>query len=506
MKVRTSLFLLSAILAILVVALGFTVLYTSDLTNREVRESDAASKIIKDISELNIVTYEYLMHYEERMHQQWLLKYDSLGRLLEGMRSEEMYPEHLSKLESITSDYESLGDFFSQLQANFVKRQRLIEENKPQAEIDLSLALEKRLTAQALMRSQRIASEAFECSAITQQRIARLQQRTNSIVLFSVIGFAILSFCVSFLTTRAITGPLNKLVRSAEIIGEGNLKHRVNIKTRNEISELAVAFNQMTEKRQRAEDKLKEYSENLEEIVEERTQKLREAQEQLVRKEKLAILGQLAGGVGHELRNPLGSIKNAAYFLKMALEQPEPEVKETLEILNKEVATSEHIISSLLDFARPKPPTRHKVEINHLLQEVLSRTNVPEKIKVVSKLDESLSQILADPEQLGQVFRNLILNAIQAMPDGGQLEIRSEVSPPAQLAISFADTGVGIPEDNLKKLFEPLFTTRAKGIGLGLAITKTLVEGHKGTIEVQSKLGKGSIFTVRLPIREKEED
>ncbi|GAG02251.1 unnamed protein product, partial [marine sediment metagenome] len=270
---------------------------TSDLTNREVRESDADSKIIKDISELNIVTFEYLMHYEERMHQQWLLKYDSLGRLLEGMRSEEMHPEHLSKLESITSDYESLGDFFSQLQANFVKRQRLIEENKPQAEIDLSLALEKRLTAQALMRSQRIASEAFECFAITQQRIARLQQRTNSIVLFSVIGFAILSFCVSFLTTRAITGPLNKLVRSAEIIGEGNLKHRVNIKTRNEISELAAAFNQMTEKRQRAEDKLKEYSENLKEIVEERTQKLREAQEQLVRKEKLAILGQLAGGV-----------------------------------------------------------------------------------------------------------------------------------------------------------------------------------------------------------------
>jgi two-component system NtrC family sensor kinase len=131
---------------------------------------------------------------------------------------------------------------------------------------------------------------------------------------------------------------------------------------------------------------------------------------------------------------------------------------------------------------------------------------VPEKIKVVSKLDKSLPQILADPEQLGQVFRNLILNAIQAMPDGGQLEIRSEVSPPAQLAISFADTGVGIPEDNLEKLFEPLFTTRAKGIGLGLAITKTLVEGHKGTIEVQSKLGKGSIFTVRLPLEEKEGD
>lgn len=258
--------------------------------------------------------------------------------------------------------------------------------------------------------------------------------------------------------------------------------------------------------RKRAEEELAKHREHLEELVKERTKELRDAQERLVRSEKLALLGQLAGGVGHELRNPLGSIKNAAYFLKMALEKPEPEVKETLEILNKEVATSEHIISSLLDFARPKPPTRQKVEINHLLQEALSRTNVPEKIKVVSKLDESLPQILADPEQLGQVFRNLILNAIQAMPDGGQLEISSEVSTSAQVAISFADTGVGIPEDNLEKLFEPLFTTKAKGIGLGLAITKTLVEGHKGTIEVQSKLGKGSIFTVRLPLEEKEGD
>ncbi len=309
--------------------------------------------------------------------------------------------------------------------------------------------------------------------------------------------------------------------QSSDIIVNGDLRGSIEVyflekypeldegpfmkEERNLINSLARSLSLTIESKQ-AEEELARHRDHLEELVEERTKKLRETQEQLARSEKLAVLGQLAGGVGHELRNPLGSIKNAAYFLKMALEKPEPEVKETLEILNKEVATSEHIISALLDFARPKPPTRHKVEINHLLQEALSRTKVPEKIKVVSKLDKSLPQILADPEQLGQVFRNLILNAIQAMPDGGQLEIRSEVSPPAQLAISFADTGVGIPEDNLEKLFEPLFTTRAKGIGLGLAITKTLVEGHKGTIEVQSKLGKGSIFTVRLPLEEKEGD
>jgi signal transduction histidine kinase len=132
---------------------------------------------------------------------------------------------------------------------------------------------------------------------------------------------------------------------------------------------------------------------------------------------------------------------------------------------------------------------------------------VPENVEVVSQLDETLPIILADPDQLGQVFENIILNAIQAMPEGGQLVVKtSEVSeklPKSEwVAISFADTGMGISQENLNKLFEPLFTTKAKGVGLGLAVVKSLVDGHGGTIEIQSKVGKGSTFTVRLPTKE----
>ena len=224
-------------------------------------------------------------------------------------------------------------------------------------------------------------------------------------------------------------------------------------------------------------------------------------EEQLKRTEKLAVLGQLAGGVGHELRNPLGAIKNAAYFLNMVLERPEPEVKETLEILDKEVALSEHIISSLLEFARKKPPIRRKIDIADVIQKALSHIRVPENVEVVSQLDRALPPISADPDQLSQVFGNIVLNAIQAMPEGGKLIIKSSLPEPEWVTISFTDTGVGIPPEAMKRLFEPLFTTKAKGIGLGLAIVKALVEGHKGTIEVQSELGKGSTFTVRLPIR-----
>jgi PAS domain S-box-containing protein len=254
--------------------------------------------------------------------------------------------------------------------------------------------------------------------------------------------------------------------------------------------------------RKAAEKALKEYSERLEEMVEERTQELRDAQETLVRQEKLAVLGQLAGGVGHELRNPLGAISNAVYFLNMVLEEPAPEVKETLEILEKEVTTSEKIITDLLDFARAKAPTRRKVNVNHVVQKAVSRIAVPDNVEVVSQLDETLPIILADPDQLGQVFGNIALNAVQAMPEGGRLVVKTGVVSPEWVAVSFTDTGVGIPEENLDKLFEPLFTTKAKGIGLGMAVTRTLVEGHEGTIEVESEVGVGTTFTVRLPILE----
>ncbi|MBA7631359.1 Adaptive-response sensory-kinase SasA [subsurface metagenome] len=255
--------------------------------------------------------------------------------------------------------------------------------------------------------------------------------------------------------------------------------------------------------RKRAEEELRKHREHLEELVEERTKELQDAQERLVRSEKLAVIGELAGGVSHELRNPLGAIKNASYFLNMAIKQPELEVKETLEILEKEVATSERIISSLLDFAHPKPATLQNVHINEVIEESLCRVTVPENVEVVMHLDETLPIILADPGQLGQVFINIILNAIQAMPEGGQLVIKSEVPGPKWVDVSFTDTGVGIPKENMRKLFEPLFTTKAKGIGLGLAITKNALEEHGGTIKVQSEVGKGSTFTVRLRIGKK---
>ncbi|MDO9035246.1 MAG: PAS domain S-box protein [Methanoregula sp.] len=252
--------------------------------------------------------------------------------------------------------------------------------------------------------------------------------------------------------------------------------------------------------RKQAEAELKKYSVTLEDMVTERTKELREAQEQLVTKEKLAVLGKLAGGVGHELRNPLGAIKNAAYFLNMVLENPEPDVKETLEIMTREVARSEDILSSLLDFARPTVLTIRKVRINDVIAEAVARNPIPENITLTRTLDDTLPDIMADPDKLLQVFTNLITNACQAMPGGGTLAVTTMSPAEDRVSVSVRDTGTGITEEHMKRLFEPLFSTKAKGIGLGLVVTKAIVEAHQGSIDVRSEAGKGTTFTVTLPV------
>jgi signal transduction histidine kinase len=249
------------------------------------------------------------------------------------------------------------------------------------------------------------------------------------------------------------------------------------------------------------EERLQEYSERLEEMVEERTQELRDAQEQLVRREKLAILGQLAGGVGHELRNPLGVISNAVYFLQMVLFDADESVKESLEMISEEVCNSAKIISDLLDFSRTRMPDREEVVVSELVAQVLEKRPPPGNVEVITEIAPDLPPVFVDPRQMGQVLGNLVTNVYQAMKEGGNLTFRARAER-GQVSLSVADTGCGIPPENMTRLFEPLFTTKTRGIGLGLAVSKSLVEANEGSIEVESEEGRGSTFTVKLPIWE----
>ncbi len=300
----------------------------------------------------------------------------------------------------------------------------------------------------------------------------------NNIIVFSGIIISIGIF-LAIIISRSISTPIVKLTNIVEDISIEHLNADIDpalLHSNDEVGDLATSFNRMITERKRLE-------------------------EVLIRSERLATLGELAGGVAHELRNPLAAITNAIYFLNIAIEKPDSEVKETLQILEQEVKTSGRIISDLLDFARVKPPHHQEVDINNCIQSALTRAKIPDNIEVESQLDEGLPSLMGDPGQLEQIFGNLLLNAIQAMPDGGNLIVKSELESPECVEVTITDTGVGIPKENKEKVFEPLFTTKAKGIGLGLAIVQALVHGHNGTIAVESEVRNGSTFIIRLPTK-----
>jgi signal transduction histidine kinase len=227
---------------------------------------------------------------------------------------------------------------------------------------------------------------------------------------------------------------------------------------------------------------------------------LRRATEDLVRSERLALLGQLAGGVGHELRNPLGAIGNTAYYLRMRLGAGEdPKVQKHLAILDREIRRANKIVTDLLDFSRLKPPHRMPADLNDIIRDVLTRLSEEPSVKRETDLAGSLPLVLVDADQVGQVFLNLVVNAVEAMPEGGTLTIHTRSTGDA-IVTSFTDTGIGIPPENLEKIFQPLFTTKTKGIGLGLAVSRRLIEANGGTLVVESRPGEGSTFTVTIPV------
>jgi len=251
-------------------------------------------------------------------------------------------------------------------------------------------------------------------------------------------------------------------------------------------------------------------------------------EEQRLRLEKLAIIGELATMVGHDLRNPLQAITNAVYALKGLSESedssyerykkilnlsPQPiasKVRQAMEesfhtrnemthVIDESVQYANKIVSDLQDFARPTEPKPTKVDLESLLQESLSDISIPENVKVSIRHDKTLPKLYVDPTQIKRIFTNLTTNAIQAMPNGGELAISTSLHN-GLASIAFQDTGVGIQKVNMEKLFTPFFTTKAQGMGMGLAICKKFVEGHGGCIEVESEVGKGTTFTVKLPI------
>jgi signal transduction histidine kinase len=243
------------------------------------------------------------------------------------------------------------------------------------------------------------------------------------------------------------------------------------------------------------------------------TQQLKDSQEQLIQSEKLSSLGQLAASIAHEVNNPLSGILMYTQLLSKKISSGEVTKEGTLDYLAKmeaELVRSAGLVRNLLDFARQSVPALVETDLNDIINRVLelaahsARLN---KVEVVKELDPSLPKLTADPNQLQQVCTNLVVNAIQAMPQGGRLTLRTSMAD-SQIKLEVRDTGYGISPENMRKLFTPFFSTKkeVKGVGLGLAVSYGIIQRHRGKIEVQSKKGKGTTFTVYLPLHQEEGD
>jgi PAS domain S-box-containing protein len=267
------------------------------------------------------------------------------------------------------------------------------------------------------------------------------------------------------------------------------------------VAALELAVN-ITE-RKRLQNKLAEYSQRLEELVQERTEQLRKTQAELVKSERLAAIGELAGMIGHDLRNPLTGIKSSAYFLKKkGPEISRAQANEMLEVIDRCVDYSNKIVNDLLDYSGEIRLELQECSPRQMMLESLAMVQVPEKVKIVNNLLHKQT-LKGDPDKIKRVFVNLIKNAIDAMPNGGKLTVDGKVD--GNFEITFKDTGTGINDEVLPKLFSPLFTTKAKGMGFGLAICKRIVEAHGGNMAVKTAKNQGTIFTVILPIEPKFE-
>jgi signal transduction histidine kinase len=215
------------------------------------------------------------------------------------------------------------------------------------------------------------------------------------------------------------------------------------------------------------------------------------------RVERLATIGRVAGGVAHELRNPLNVVKTSIYYLLNARNATPEKIGDHLQRIGRQVEVADDIISALSDFAKLPVPERRPTDLSRCIDEVLLAETLPPHVNANVSFEASLPPVLVDAKQLRIALGNLIRNACDAMPDGGQLGIRGTCDN-GKVNLAVSDTGVGIPRDHLRQIMEPFFSTKARGIGLGLALTRSILDKNKGELSVTSDVGRGSTFTVSL--------
>jgi two-component system, NtrC family, sensor kinase len=323
---------------------------------------------------------------------------------------------------------------------------------------------------------------------ILEQKYADIQHEVESVFLSITLLGAVVTMVFAYRVSQNISQPVKKLVAASQEVTHGNLGARVAIRSGDEVGLLADSFNKMAGALQEREAELQEFTKT-----------------KIMESERLALIGQLAAGVAHELNNPLQGI--VAYSHLMLENMPAEEAsRSNLEKIVAQAGRCSDIVRGLLDFSRQRKSNKAPYDVNRVLRECLSLLQnqaLFQNIELNRSLEENLPLTVLDPSQLERVFMNILINAAEAMDGKGRLSVGTHLdAATGSIEVTFSDTGPGISPDNLKKIFSPFFTTKdaGHGVGLGLAISYGIVKDHKGSIQVSSPPGGGATFRVQLPV------
>lgn len=333
-----------------------------------------------------------------------------------------------------------------------------------------------------------------------------IKKQGIAITVYVLAFLFVISVVLCLILWNLVSTPVSMLAQGMERVAGGDLAYTIDLNRKDEMGELANAFNAMTSDLNKAKNELMEWGNTLEKKVQEKTAAIHRAQAQLIHSEKLASLGRMAAGVAHEINSPLTGIVTFGHLLQKKF-TPGSQEREDIDVIIDQANRCSTIIRGLLGFARASAAEKALTNINDVLH---SSMNIVQhkadffNIKLVTDFEPSLMYIRADSSQLQQVFLNMIMNAADAMESKGTLTIttRNVVENSGDFVeVVFSDTGPGIPKENLEKLFEPFFTTKpvGKGTGLGLAVSHGIIQDHGGNITVKTKINEGSSFIIRLP-------
>lgn len=342
---------------------------------------------------------------------------------------------------------------------------------------------------------------------VSLERVSKEVDKITKSALALTVIVIIASILLSFFLIKVLLNPIKELALGTKKIAEGNLSYRVPLTSSDELSDLAESFNSMAQDLKSYVDELNNEKQDLLKLkimleqrgkeLEETLDKVQNIQQELLRSEKFATIGRLAASVAHELRNPLASLKNISYYLSKIGSFEDVKAKKMLDMLSSDVSRANKIITDLLDYSRAKKLNKLEMWIDEFIDKAISNVVLADNIEVVKKLERF--KAIVDPDKMTQVLINLISNAKDAMPNGGLIKIFC-AKKESSFEIKISDDGIGMSKETVSHIFDPLYTTKLKGIGLGLSIVKEIVDAHFGDMTVESVEGKGTIFTITLPL------